>query len=140
MLDLFAGSGALGLEALSRGAQSVVAVERDRTTINQLKKTASILQAENYAVVHHDAKRFMQSYTGLPFNLVFLDPPHHITGYQDICDDLTKVCLANQALIYIEFSKSSVPEFRAPVTWSKIKSSMAGEVVYQLWCHRLLND
>ena len=77
MLDLFAGSGALGLEALSRGAGSVTFVDDDRTAVGAVKSNLEALQADAQ-VRQSDALRFLgfASGSGAQYDLVFLDPPY----------------------------------------------------------------
>ena len=77
VLDLFAGSGALGLEALSRGASSVVFVERSRTALRTLRKNIQILEAQEYCrVVAGEAIAFLSRPGLQPFDLAFADPPY----------------------------------------------------------------
>ncbi len=73
-LDLFAGSGALGLEAASRGAGEVVMVERVRKVADQLRANVQLLRLEHAQVVQADAIKWLES-APLPFDIVFLDPP-----------------------------------------------------------------
>ena len=73
-LDLFAGSGALGLEALSRGAAEVTFVERDGVAVRELRARLTEWGAVGGQVEHTDAVRFLGS-TARPFEVVFLDPP-----------------------------------------------------------------
>ena len=74
-LDLFAGTGALGLEALSRGAASAVFVERDAVAEQRLRNNVDLLGADNAEIVSGDARDFLRSDSAGPFNIVFLDPP-----------------------------------------------------------------
>jgi 16S rRNA (guanine966-N2)-methyltransferase len=74
VLDLFAGSGALGIEALSRGAASAVFVEREPRALEALRRNLDPLDAET-TVVRQDALRFLARAEG-PFDLVFVDPPY----------------------------------------------------------------
>ena len=78
-LDVFAGSGVLGFEALSRGARSTVFIEQNKKTVNRLKDNIRTLAAENVSVYHQDALSWLQSAAverdDEKFDLVFLDPP-----------------------------------------------------------------
>jgi 16S rRNA (guanine966-N2)-methyltransferase len=77
VLDLFAGSGALGIEALSRGAARAVFVERDRRAVAVVRRNLEVLGLADRATVHAaDATRFCQHPSGGPFDLVFADPPY----------------------------------------------------------------
>ena len=77
VLDLFAGSGQMGLECISRGAKGCVFVEND---INALKIVSDNVKACNFDdfsdIIKKDAVDFLKSYSGKPFSLVFLDPPY----------------------------------------------------------------
>lgn len=75
-LDLFAGSGAVGLEALSRGARSVVFVERERRHLAVLKENFAALAAGEPQVAAADAYRWLECYSGAGFDFVFADPPY----------------------------------------------------------------
>ena len=74
-LDLFAGSGALGFEALSRGARRVVMVERDRAVVAALRASATKLEAANLDIVESDALRYLEN-ARERFDVVFIDPPY----------------------------------------------------------------
>ena len=77
VLDLFAGSGQMGLETLSRGAAHAVLVDRERAAIGVLKKNAEKTRlASRTTIANADALSYLQSYRGEPFHLVFLDPPY----------------------------------------------------------------
>lgn len=75
LLDLFAGSGAVGLEALSRGAKEVLFVERDRRGSEVIKKNLQVIGEEG-TVVTSDVIRFLEHFEGEPFDVVFADPPY----------------------------------------------------------------
>lgn len=76
VLDLFAGSGALGLESLSRGAESVIFVDRDRSSVNVIRHNVELLGAQNDAeIVCEDVFRYLQRFGGL-FDIALADPPY----------------------------------------------------------------
>ncbi|MEZ0390856.1 MAG: 16S rRNA (guanine(966)-N(2))-methyltransferase RsmD [Pseudobdellovibrionaceae bacterium] len=76
VLDLFSGTGNLGLEALSRGAASVLFVEKSRKSIQILEKNLAKLKvSEPYQILQKDVISFLQNYQGEPFDLIFADPP-----------------------------------------------------------------
>lgn len=112
VLDLFAGSGALGLEALSRGAQHVVLVEKDRANANILKSTIETLPKDigTAQVINQDALSFIPSYKsqgGQPFDLVFLDPPFASDLLEKSVELLVQnELLADDALVYVEMGKA----------------------------------
>ena len=77
VLDLYAGSGSLGLEALSRGARRAVLVERDRAALAVLRRNVESLEARaEVQVVHGDALRYVAASHPEPFDLVLADPPY----------------------------------------------------------------
>ena len=132
-LDLFAGSGALGLESLSRGAGHVTFVERDGTAVRELVARLSEWGATGAQVEHGDALRFLNGAgTGAAFDIVFLDPPFD-------SDLLTRAArlleqghwLADGALVYVECAaRSGLPEL--PPNWVAFRAKQAGEVGYHL--------
>jgi 16S rRNA (guanine966-N2)-methyltransferase len=76
VLDLFSGTGNLGLEALSRGAQNVLFVEKSRKSIQILEKNIAKLKIEEpYQILQKDVLSFLRNYEGEPFDLIFADPP-----------------------------------------------------------------
>jgi 16S rRNA (guanine966-N2)-methyltransferase len=130
-LDLFAGTGALCLEALSRGAARVVMVEKDAHVVECLRQHVVTLQASNANVVQADAVDFLRQ-TPQPFDIVFLDPPFK--------SDLIARCAAlvetngwikRGGLVYIE-APSQVDVLPLPATWELIRSKKAGQVGYHL--------
>jgi 16S rRNA (guanine966-N2)-methyltransferase len=130
-LDLFAGSGALGLESLSRGAAHVTFVERDGTAARELRARLSEWGASGAQVEHGDAMRFLSG-TGGPFDIVFLDPPFDsdlLTGAADLLEK--GGWLAGGARIYVECAaRKGLPPL--PPTWAATKAKQAGEVGYHL--------
>lgn len=125
-LDLFAGSGALGLEALSRGAGEVVFVEKNATTAKQLSRVLVEFGANHGLVRVGDAAAFLQGAVGL-FDLVFLDPPFaggDLSGWLEAI----RPHLAPGAYVYCE---SSTPVSESHL-WRVIRAGRAGQVSYQL--------
>ena len=135
-LDLFAGTGALGLEALSRGARSVVFVERSPVAAKQLEKNIDILVGTGSAgadVVRGDALDYLQTSPGKPFNIVFLDPPFAGDMLDETCRLLAQgELLADEALIYLELPRSQ-QETSLPDGWQVKKNKTAGNVRYMLF-------
>ena len=136
-LDLFAGSGALGLEALSRGAAEVVFVERDGSAARDLGGRLAEWGASGARVEQRDALQFLRG-TPQPFDIVFLDPPFAAArnGPADLLQctaDLleSRQWLAHGALIYIECAaREGLPALPGP--WTLVKGKRAGEVGYHL--------
>jgi 16S rRNA (guanine966-N2)-methyltransferase len=132
-LDLFAGSGALGLEALSRGAGSVVFVEQAPAAARELRQQIELLGGKDRAVVHEmSAARFLRQPPAGSFDLVFLDPPFDTTALAGTLPVLASAAwLADGALVYVENERAAgVPAL--PAHWELLKSKSAGEVGYHL--------
>lgn len=129
-LDAFAGTGALGLEALSRGAASVTFVEREPRLAAALKANLSRLKAGG-EVIGDDAARWLKG-TGKPFDLVFLDPPFVLDAWTGIAGLLEDGgWLTPTAWIYVESPRGAV--FTLPPTWLAHRQGQAGEVTYALY-------
>jgi len=135
-LDLFAGSGALGLEAASRGADSVTMVENNPAASKQLQSHCQLLAATNCRVESRTAQQFLIS-SSQQFDIVFIDPPYKSNLWSEIAAQLmTHVILADNAYIYLECpSKGELPIF--PVQWRIIKDKKAGGVRYCLFTHNV---
>jgi len=123
-LDLFAGSGALGFEAASRGAARVVMVEHDRTVFDSLRKARATIGAKQVEVVLDDAFSYLGK-TEHRFDVVFLDPPFRQNALPAVFRQLK---VSPGARVYVE---SSEP-FAAGEAWRELKRSRAGQVSYQL--------
>lgn len=152
-LDLYAGSGALGFEAASRGAKSVIQVENNSQACRCLKDNALVLSAaDRVTVVQTDVFRYLAG-DAQAFDLVFLDPPFGLNLVVQTCKQLEAYgWLAKHAKIYVEterhfdFSRgASMPRSCAmqignpadlsgmPENWRQLKSKSAGEVGYHLF-------
>lgn len=131
-LDLFAGSGALGFEAASRGAKNVLMLERDAVTVAELKENVNRLQAEQIKVACTDAIEHLQA-DGGKFDIVFVDPPYQSDLLVRCCALLEqKHWLANHAKIYLECDvHDELTDL--PGNWHCQKSKKAGQVAYQLY-------
>ena len=125
-LDLFAGSGALGFEAASRGAVRVVMVEKDRAALAELERNRAALEAAQVSVVGGDAEAYLARETSR-FDVVFLDPPFRQNALPAILDKLPPR-LEPAARVYVE--SDSPVEVSGP--WSELKRARAGQVSYQL--------
>jgi 16S rRNA (guanine966-N2)-methyltransferase len=131
-LDLFAGSGALGLEALSRGAKELVFVEQAVAAARGLQEQLTRLGAASKAqVAEMGATRFLRT-PASPFDIAFLDPPHGreaLTEYVPMLD--TGNWLKVGGLVYLENEKAAGAPVLPP-HWEMVKSKAAGEVGYHL--------
>ena len=125
-LDLFSGSGALGFEALSRGAAEVVMVENNRAAFRALQENSRKLSCVKIALRCEDGIEFMRRENGC-YDVIFLDPPFQ-------SDFLPKVLplignkLSEDGLVYVE---TGVP-FEPDGGWNVVKRAKAGKVFYQL--------
>jgi len=130
-LDLFAGSGALGLEALSRGAAEVVMVEQNARAADQIRQHLQTLGCDNGQVVKTDAFQYLQS-PATPFDVVFLDPPYRLDCLAQCCQLLEQGgWLKAKAFIYLE-DLSQRPTPALPDDWELLRSKKAGEAGYHL--------
>ena len=133
-LDLFAGSGALGLEALSRGAARVVFVEKSPAPARELRQTLAQWGGERAAAGHvriADANAYLAGEPE-PFDVVFLDPPFTAGLLAEVAARLESgAWLAPEALIYAECAaREGLPPL--PTGWLVAKAGRAGEVGYHL--------
>lgn len=125
-LDLFAGSGALGFEAASRGAKQVVMVERDRAALAALQLNCQALHAAQVEIVRADALDFLRHGRDV-YDVVFLDPPFADDVWSKLFEAL-QPRLAKDASVYAE----SGDKLAAPSGWQIVKQGRAGQVHYQL--------
>ena len=131
-LDLFAGTGALGLEALSRGAGEVVLVEKSGPAATTLRANVGVLGAEGADVRQADAYQFIAAAMDKHFDIVFLDPPFATDSLGDLCRLLDETSLLGAGtLVYLEDDRSR-PPCELPTRWSLLKSGVAGNVRYSL--------
>lgn len=130
-LDAFAGSGALGFEALSRGAAHVVMVDDSIEVVKLLQQEAQMLNAVN-AEIYSARMPDQLNQPSKPFDIVFLDPPFQQNLMLPTCAYLEeKGFLAKEAYIYLE-AKEAIQENALPTNWQIIKSKKAGQVAYHL--------
>lgn len=133
-LDCFAGSGALGIEALSRYAASATLLEMERSVAQQLQHNLTTLKATNAKVVNTNTLAFLAK-TGTPHNVVFIDPPFRKGLLEETLTLLeNNGWLADDALIYIESEvENGLPP--VPLHWDLHREQVAGQVAYRLY-HR----
>jgi 16S rRNA (guanine966-N2)-methyltransferase len=130
-LDLFAGSGALGLEALSRGAATVTFVEQQRSLAQALQQLLADWQAVGAQVVCTPAQQFLAA-AARGFDLVFLDPPFASGELAAVTAQLERGWLAPGARVYLEHARAApLPEL--PASWRELRAGTAGEVGYHLF-------
>ncbi|MEN8204627.1 MAG: 16S rRNA (guanine(966)-N(2))-methyltransferase RsmD [Pseudomonadota bacterium] len=132
-LDLYAGSGALGIEAASRGASSVVLVDSDPQVVARLREQLKLLDASQVEVVQSSVEGWLSA-PAEPFDIVFLDPPFRKNLLPDCIHALEHGgWLAADARVYIEAENSLQPEL--PENWELTRSKRAGQVGYHLARH-----
>lgn len=132
-LDCFAGSGSLGIEALSRQAQAVFFLEKFATAAQQLKKNLASLKTDNGTVINTDTLAYLaQKNNENPFDIIFIDPPFHHQFVPQILPLLQQNnWLAENALIYVETEKNH-PPLPLAENWQIIKEKSAGMVTSRL--------
>jgi len=130
-LDLFAGSGALSFEAVSRGANSAILVDKDPRVVQLLSQQLNKLQAEEIQVVCDDGLHYLQQLEQA-FDIIFLDPPFSKLHPLDLLTQIdNKQLLKPNGVVYAEFSAKNRPE-SVPEGWRWQRQSKAGEVEYGL--------
>jgi len=127
-LDMFAGSGALGIEAVSRGAISSVLIEQDSKTAETLRESLKMLDTDKIIVHQADALQWIKSADQV-FDIIFLDPPFGKNMIEQSMSLLAESeCVSEQTLIYVESESAWQAEKNVEV----IKQAKAGQVHYML--------
>ena len=132
-LDLFAGSGALGYEALSRGAGSCVLLERNSQAVQCLQEAKQLLSAENAVIIAADSMQWLVS-SSTVFDIVFIDPPFADASLEPAMFVVTmeeRGLLASDPWIYVE-QPVSRPQ-NPPAGFMQYRQQRAGQVSYSLW-------
>ena len=131
VLDVFAGSGALGLEALSRGAAHVSFVEKDRRAAAAIEDVARDWQESAVTVDCADAIEWLNRARETRFDIAFLDPPYDSALLERAAAALAGR-LAPDARVYLE-RRARDPLPAMPGTWKELRAGRAGEVGYHLF-------
>jgi 16S rRNA (guanine966-N2)-methyltransferase len=129
-LDLFAGTGAFGFEALSRNAKSVTMIENSNQAFKSLIQNQQLLKAENCQILNQDALQFLTNNLELSrqkFDIIFCDPPYNKAWIDKLLPILNQH-LAENGLVYAEAEF----EIKSDTTWHVKKQDKAGNVVYHL--------
>ena len=130
-LDLYAGSGALGLEALSRGAREVTFVDVEPAVVRYIVDTLRELGCDRGHAVRADARRFLEA-PGAPYDIIFLDPPFAEPVLDSVCQAIEAGgWLKAGGYVYLE-SPAAAGEPPLPAGWTLLRSKRAGEVGYHL--------
>lgn len=137
-LDLFAGSGALAFEALSRGAASVTAVDTSPQVAAALRDNASLLQCTDLDIVTANGLDWLARQAGKTgYDIIFLDPPFSLDLLPACLEKIVAYKVANPGcVIYIE-SGSPIANLSLPVSWEMSRSKKAGQVFYGV-CEEVL--
>jgi 16S rRNA (guanine966-N2)-methyltransferase len=131
-LDLYAGSGALGFEAASRGAKSVSQVENNAVACRALKENTVALASNQIKIIQAEVFRYLSGDAEV-FDVVFIDPPFAMGLAVQTCQWLEdKGWLSKHAKIYVE-AESTLKLEGIPENWRLLKSKVAGEVGYHLY-------
>lgn len=130
-LDLFAGSGALGFEAASRGASHITLIEKDPAIVQLLTQQVDSLQANTIEVRQSDGFNYLQ-HIEKTFDIIFLDPPFNQFDLHTLLVKLAVLkILKPSAKIYVESPLGQLPE-ELPVGWSWWRRAKASRVEYGL--------
>ncbi|MBX9676806.1 MAG: 16S rRNA (guanine(966)-N(2))-methyltransferase RsmD [Methylotenera sp.] len=128
-LDLFAGTGAFGFEALSRNAKNVVMVENSGLAYQSLMQNQQLLDAKNAQILRQDVLAFLNQSTQ-QFDVIFCDPPYHKAWLDKILSNLNQH-LSSDGLVYIE-AEFALESSELLNGWQLIKQNKAGNVYYHL--------
>lgn len=132
VLDLFAGSGALGIEALSRGANNCIFVESDQHAARGLAENLSTLRCKNAQVLQQNAFEVIETLVPHSIDILFLDPPFDSHLHNRILDSVCNCqALAQSALIYIEAPVNET--IGIPANWLLLNKKVSGQVSFSLY-------
>jgi 16S rRNA (guanine966-N2)-methyltransferase len=133
VLDCFAGSGSLAIEALSRYAVHATLVERDAGLARHLKQNLQKLSCDNAQVVNQDCLSLLSTMATQQYNVVFIDPPFRKGLALPCCQALERQqWLADNALVYLETEKE-LTTTEIPANWRLLKEKIAGQLAYRLY-------
>lgn len=134
-LDLFSGSGALGIESLSRGARQITLLEKSREGAQQLRTNLSLLGTENASVYEGDSLQWLKQSVHTRFDVAFIDPPFAAELWQQTFALLDGHQWLNAgAAIYVEAPRQQVLE--VPNDWQLHREKKAGDVCYRLYYYQ----
>lgn len=131
-LDAFAGSGALGVEALSRGAIHADFIDNNREVVQVLRSNLALLKCNNATVQHMDPINWLNSKACSPYDIIFIDPPFNTPLWHSTTEALINShMLRNEALIYLESPRTET--ITAPESWQLHRQLNAGQVCARLY-------
>jgi len=138
-LDLFAGSGALGFEALSRGAEHCTLVELNRNASKMLQQNLATLKCEGGRVLNQDWQQALASLPPASIDLVFLDPPFHQDPLRQLSQGQALIrVLKPDALVYVEQESSA--QIQWPTTLELLKEKRTSTLDYRLFRYETVSD
>lgn len=133
VLDAFAGSGALFLEALSRGASTGLAIDSNTDAVNNLRRNLALLECDDAEVLRVDTLQYLSASAEQGFDIALLDPPFHQDLLLSACQLLdSNGWLNDRAWIYTE-SEQAPSSLGVPMTWRLHREKHTGQVHYALW-------
>lgn len=136
VLDLFAGSGVLGLESLSRGALSADFVEQDRSLVQSLRSNIQQLGFAEQTTLHQqDARCWLTSQSPKQYDLIWLDPPFDLFDAEAVAEmvSLVEPYVSAGGVCYLEQPKRSMVSAFANERWEPLKHKTSADVQYGLW-------
>ncbi|MBT4836697.1 MAG: 16S rRNA (guanine(966)-N(2))-methyltransferase RsmD [Methylococcales bacterium] len=131
-LDLFAGSGALGIEAVSRGAKYADLIDVSRVAVKNLKQNLDKLKISNVELFNESAFNWIKN-NKKTYDIIFLDPPFELNCLDEISHLLcVNKCLKENTIIYMEYNHARHLS-QIPDGWSLLKNKKTGQVAYSLY-------
>jgi 16S rRNA (guanine966-N2)-methyltransferase len=127
-LDLFAGTGVLGFEALSRGAREVLLIDRDPAVITHLQETCARLAAERAEILRYDAVAWLAAAPAAPYDIVFVDPPFEAGVVDEVLALLARGWVAVDGVVYVEAPAAPV----LPAGWIVLRQGHTRQLVFSL--------
>ena len=134
-LDLFAGSGILTMEALSRGIENTILVEQDTELISSIKSNLSLLGENEVTVINKKAESFLKHNKDYCFDIIFIDPPFNTNLLEETLDFLRdNKYLDNNMYLYYEYSKKDKNDYKSYIQSSHniLKDLSIGDVSYTI--------
>jgi len=137
-LDLFTGSGSLALEALSRQAASVTAIDMSPDAISTLRSNCALLKCENLIMVSADSLDWLRKQAGKGgFDIIFLDPPYSLKLIPQCLSLIDAGNLANEGCVIYMESDEDLANIMLPAHWQLTRNKKAGQVFYGV-CERVI--
>ena len=134
-LDVFAGSGALGTEALSRGASWVTFLEKSKKIAAMIGQNMAQLNGEAHSlVIHTDALHWLTTAHATPFDIIFIDPPFHHNFIDPVCALIHQYkWICTGGYVYLEHERKTTP--RVPKSWQCYRTKTSKHIAYSLYCN-----